>query len=677
MNDAIGDGYGADQVRALEGLEAVRLRPGMYVGSTGKSGFHHLLWEVVDNSVDEAMGGHASTIEVTLNEDGSATCVDDGRGIPIDPQTNGLYKGTPTVEMVLTVLHAGGKFDQGAYQFSGGLHGVGVSVVNALSEWTEVQVRRDGYLHEITFGVAEIEGKTSPVAGAVINPLRQVRKIHKSDTGTTVTFLPDERVFTHRGWDLDLIARRLRQGAFLNPGLTFVLHDHRDPDDYTTVTYHYPNGLIDFMAEQAEDRLAQSDHEGETELLLPVEPIVMGGIDERISGEWNMVMRWYPDPSYYRSSFANGIETSHGGAHVKGYEQVLTMLLNRYARQDHIGLLGDKDPSLEAADSRSGLGVIISVKVKDPQFVGQTKDELSNDETRQMVREGFSNQFWSWMESHPTETKALLTKCIDSMRLRHKLADMERSERERTEKRGYAPKSQALPPKLNDCSTRSRMDAELFIVEGDSAAGPTIKARDSRTQAVLPIRGKGLNIERALSARDGADRIANNKEVQGIIATLGAGSQDLFDLDSVRYGKIILLTDADDDGRHIQLLLMTLFYRLMPDMVRDGRLYVARPPLFSTSRKGEKIYLSDETELEGFLDKHPRHPDPIIRFKGLGEMDTYQLRETAVSPDTRRLARITVEDDSIADATLTQLMGNDADAKWEVLQSVVMDESLV
>ena len=677
MTTTVEEEYGADTIVALEGLEAVYKRPAMYIGTTDKKGLHHLIWEVVDNSVDEAMGGHADRIEVTLNDDNSITVTDNGRGIPVAPQKQGTYKGMPTVEMVLTVLHAGGKFEGKAYQFSGGLHGVGISVVNALSEWTKVDVKRDGKKHHIEFGGIEkrVHGKNKFVPGATTLPLKSSGKIPLSETGTSVTFLPDLRVFSYSTWDFDMIATRLRQGAFLNPGLTFVLKDNRNPEAPHEVTYCYPNGLVDFMNEIGQDRLADSDHGGQNEMLMPLEPIRLGGKDDVIQGEWDMVLRWYPDTYYRYNAFANGINTPHGGTHVKGYEQVLTMLMNRYARQDHIALLGEKEPNLEAADVRSGLGVIISVKVKEPQFVGQTKEELSNDETRRMVREGFSTQFWNWMESHPVEAKVFIWKCIEEMRLRHKIASLAQAERNKAEKRGFAARSMPLPAKLSDCATRDRSEAELFITEGESAAAPTIKCRDPRFQAVLPIRGKGLNIEKALSMKDGAARIENNAEVQGLIATIGAGSEDLFDLSKMRYDKIILLTDADDDGRHIQLLLMTMFYRLMPELVRDGRLYLARPPLFSTATKNGKIYLQDEAEREAFLAANPRHPNDFLRFKGLGEMNFNQLGETAVNPKSRKLARVTIEDDSIVDAAVTSLMSGDSGPKWEVLKDITVDST--
>lgn len=673
--------YSAKSVRALSGLEAVFVRPGMYVGSTGKQGFHHLLWEIVDNSVDEAMGGYCNRIEVTLNADGSASVADNGRGIPVDPQPDDSeYPGMPTVEMVLTVLHAGGKFDGNAYSFSGGLHGVGISVVNALSEWTKVDVKKDGQNHHIEFGLAykydaagnpvyDHKGAHAVIPGKVTSPLESYGKVAKSDTGTSVTFLPTDKVFSYSGWDIELIARRLRHGSFLNPGLIFVLRDHRT-EEHTEVEFHYPNGLKDFMDEVSIERLAASDNVGKTDELLPLEPILLGGEDPESGGEWSMCLRWFPDANYRSISFANGIETGHGGTHVKGYEQVLTLMMNRYAKQDHIGMIDEKSPSLEAVDVRAGLGVIIAAKVKEPQFVGQTKDELSNDETRIMIRQGFSEQFWNWMQEHPVEIKEILGKLIDGMRFRHRMAALEDAERSKAEKRGVPAKSQALPPKLSDCETRDRSLAELFIVEGDSAAAPAKKSRDSKTQAVLPIRGKGLNIENALNSKGGEDRIQGNKEVQGILATIGAGSQDLFDLDSMRYDKIIILTDADEDGRHIQLLLMTTFYRLCKPLVEAGRLYVARPPLFSATINQVKYYAHDMAGREEIEARFPRSNVEWMRFKGLGEMNFDQLGDTCLDPSQRRIVRINVDDPSVADQTIKSLMGGDTNAKWDAVQDV-------
>lgn len=666
--------YDNSQVVALEGLQPVRMRPGMYIGSTGKSGFHHLLWEVVDNSVDEAMAGHANRVHVTLNEDGSATVEDNGRGIPVDPQKSGSYKGMPTVVMVCTVLHAGGKFDTGAYGFSGGLHGVGISVVNALTRWMNVAVRRDGKIHEVGFAAQDkvVKGKNVVEPGVLVSPIKSKRNPGKDEHGTTVTFLPDERVFSHNDWDVDLIARRLRQTAFLNPGLTCVLTDAEG----NTQEFLFPGGISDFMKEVAAARLVASDHAGQNERLMPPqEPISLGGAEEE--GEWVMTMQWHPDNKYQVLSFANGIETIDHGTHVEGYQSVLTTIMTKYARQDHIGILTEKDSNFEASDIRSGLGVIISVKVHEPQFQGQTKGKLGNEEIKTLVRQGFNAQFWDWMQEHPTEIKTILTKAVNEMRMRKKLAEMAEKERAKAgDGDAIAPRSQPLPAKLSDCESKDRKGTELFIVEGDSAAGPALMSRNPALQAVLPIRGKGLNVEKAIQARQSTrgsdqDRIANNVEVQSIIASVGAGSESKFDIEQSRFSKIIILTDADDDGAHIATLLLTTFYHLMRPMLEQGRIYVARPPLFSTVIKDVKVY-AHTVEDRDRIDRESRAQLTWVRFKGLGEMNPDELGETAIDPKTRRLAQISMPDVEEAAFTISQLMGKDPAPKWAELSTVTI-----
>lgn len=669
--------YDNSAIIVLEGLQPVRTRPGMYIGSTGKQGFHHLLWEIVDNSVDEAMAGFADRIHVTLNEDGSATVVDNGRGIPVDPQKSGTYKGMPTVVMACTVLHAGGKFGTGAYSISGGLHGVGISVVNALTRWMNVTIRRDGKIHEVGFAAQDkvVKGKNVVEPGVVTGPVKSKRNPGKDEHGTTVTFLPDDRVFSSTEWDLDLIARRLRQTSFLNPGLTCLLTDAEG----NTQEFYFPGGLSDFMKEVAANRLAASDHAGQVERLMPPqEPISLGGTEED-GEEWVMAMQWHPDNKYTVLSFANGIETIDHGTHVEGYQSVLTTIMTKYARQDHIGILTEKDSNFEASDVRSGLGVIISVKVKEPQFQGQTKGKLGNDSTKTMVRQGFNAQFWDWMQEHPTEIKAILTKAVNEMRMRKKLAELAEKERANAgDGDAIAPRSQPLPAKLSDCESKDRKNTELFIVEGDSAAGPALMSRNPALQAVLPIRGKGLNVEKAIQARqstrgDNKDRIANNAEVQAIIASVGAGSESKFDINQSRFSKIIILTDADDDGAHIATLLLTTFYHLMRPMLEQGNIYIARPPLFSTIVKDEKVY-AHSIEDRDRIDAESRAQLTWTRFKGLGEMNSDELGDTAINPATRRLAQISMTDAEEAAFTISQLMGKDSAPKWAELSAVTVSE---
>lgn len=670
-------GYDADSVIILQGLEAVYRRPAMYVGNTGSRGFHHLLWEIVDNSVDEAMGGHADRIEVTIHEDESVTVSDNGRGIPVAPQQTGDYKGVSTLEVVMTVLHAGGKFEGDGYRFTGGLHGVGASVVNALSTRVEVEVRRDGKVHTMAFAgrTKRVRGGSEAyIPGLVAEPLKVVGPTkRKTDTGTRIRFWPNTNVFSCDTWDRGLVLAHLKRSAFLNPGLTFSFSDLRHTDP--AIEFCYPGGLADFMDEEAAARMGDSNTDAANSEVspIPVRPLVLQGKASDGSGEWSLALQWFPDERYVGHSFANGVSTPSGGAHVKGFEEAMTFALNRFAKQDHIALLGsgDKDPKLTVHDWRAGCGYVLAVKVLEPEFVGQTKEELSNPETKSLVRAQLATALAVWLDGNPAEAKALVGRFVQQMRFRHRMADLAKEARS-SGKQGIEAAKLPLPAKLTDC--RERRGAELFIVEGDSAAGPAIKARDSRCQAVLPVRGKGLNIERALNGRDAATRISENKEVQSIIATIGAGSEDLFDVSKMRYEKIILLSDADADGAHIRLLLTTLFYRLMPGLVEGGHLHIARPPLYSTRKGDKKIYLATDAERDAFLSANPRHSETFVRYKGLGESNSRELGEAVLWPATRRIDQVRVDDADEADATLRALMGSDTAAKWDALKDVVFDE---
>lgn len=665
--------YTAKDMTELVGLRPVRARPGMYIGDTSKRGFHHLLWEVVDNSVDEHMGGHGDYIKVTLHEDGSASVQDQGRGIPMDATADGV----PAVEKAATSLHMGGKFGHGAYAVSGGLHGVGLSVVNALSSWMQIQVIRDGKIGAISFrSSATSEEALSGMGevGAVVSPLSIKRAKRKGEHGTTVRFLPDPDMFpSHRSmeWDVNLIQRRLRQSAFLNAGLSIRLIDERPKSEPLDVTYRYENGISDFMAEVRNSRLsngAPDVEEGEMGDSYPSSPIFLSGTDPEIGGSWEMAFCWFPDSAYRVHSFANSVETPDGGAHVQGYESALTPILNRFASQEHIGLLSSSGWKLESADVRSGLGVVISVRVRDPQFEGQTKGKLNNEETKRMVSSGFRREFWSWLEDNPAEARALVEKCVVEMTARRKAHEAAEAARAGQTSVATKPqKSGPLPPKLRDSRIHGEK-AELLIVEGDSAMGTAKNASDPLFQALLPIRGKSINVERAMASRDRDALLAGNKELQGIIAAIGAGSMELFDPEQMRYGKIILLTDADDDGRHIELLLMTIFHHITPGLIESGKLWVARPPLFSISTKNERIYLRDEAERDEFLSSKAGRGlgDQIMRFKGLGEMNSDQLAQTSIHPATRSIVQVTTESTEASAQILSQLMGADVSFRREL-----------
>ena len=685
--------YGANQLSALDGLDPVRLRPGMYIGTTGKHGLHHLIWEIVDNSVDEAMAGFADKIDVIIHDDGSVSVEDNGRGIPVEPQERGAYKGMPTVQMAMTILHAGGKFggEGSAYNRSGGLHGVGTSVVNALSCWMNVRICRDDKMYGINFHSPEedVDGVEKIVPGKVKDPLHVIKdQVVAGMTGTFVQFLPDDEVFSSVKWDIDMISRRLRNTAYLNSGLTMTLtyKDVSEVEQY--VEWNYPRGLLDFMDMISEERMEKyyetSNKSPEDEdALKPFlqSPLLLTGERAEV-GEWEICTQWFPGGNTYTmDSFANGIETTDGGTHVDGFQLALTQMMNKYCRQDHIGLLTDRDPNLESSDIRSGLSVIISVKLPEPQFQGQTKGRIGNENLKPMIRSGYYDQMWEWMEEHPAEIEIVLRRCIDEMRLRHKLNDAAERERNANERQGSEPRSQNLPTKLNDCTTKDRSEAEIFIVEGKSAGGGAVTSRNSKTQAILPIRGKIFNVNEIASSSDtrqgnARNRMEANLEVQSIISALDCGSEDFCDPSKARYGKIIILADADDDGRHIQLLLMTMFFRLLRPVVEAGMLYVARTPLYgATTTKDGKVYAYDNEERDEFDAKYKNLT--WTRFKGLGEMDPPVLGEMALNPNTRRLAQIVVDDSETADGIVHSLMGSDSSAKWAALSEVEVDDEEV
>lgn len=672
--------YSDKDIEVLEGLDPVRKRPGMYIGGTDKRGLHHLVWEVVDNSVDEAMAGFADQITVTLHDDGSVSVKDNGRGIPMTPKETGSFKGIPTVELVATVLHAGGKFDGSAYSFSGGLHGVGLSVVNALSQWMTIDVERDKQRGHIEFA-ATLDPETGAIrSGRVSRPL-EVKDIRTKATGTTVRFLPDPSVFKSIAFDSELISQRLRQTAFLNAGLTITLVDERGgAGEVEPVIYRYDNGLTDFMEEVKSGRLEHFAESRDVSLdsltTYPPEPIRLSGKDANGQGEWDIALTWFPDTTYKFYAFANGIETPDGGTHVAGYQQVLTSLLNKYATQEHIGLLQPDGWKLEAQDVQSGLGVVVSVKVKEPQFDGQTKAKLNNEETRQMVRSGFQQALWSWMEENPTKARTFVEKVIREMEVRRKAFEAAEALRNKEGSTATKPKSMTLPAKLRDCRVHGR-GAELFIVEGDSAGGSGNSARDPQYQAILPIRGKIRNVEKLLATKGAQSKLQENAEVQGIIAALGAGSQELFDPEHLRYERIVILTDADDDGRHIETLLIALSYRLFPGLIEGGHVYIARPPLFLATVKSEKTYLPDAAALEEFMQTPAAQNAMITRFKGLGEMSDKQLRESAMNPETRTMSRLDVADSEDASLALSDIMGVSTDYRWQlVLESETESDAM-
>ena len=633
--------YGAKDIQVLEGLDPVRKRPGMYIGSTGLAGLHHLIWEVVDNAVDEAMAGYCTKVVVTLHEDGSCSVTDNGRGIPIDPYPSGPHKGKSALEVVLTVLHAGGKFGGDGYKVSGGLHGVGVSVVNALSKRLVAEVDRDGVRYRQEF----VEGGKPKGKIAKVGP-----SPNKTNTGTTISFSPDPIIFAAEG--VEFVARtvteRLQTIAFLNRDLEIVFADER-ADKKQTITYQYKGGIVDFVKHLNASREA---------LFTKVAHYEASEADQTV----DVALQW--NTGYYEGiyGYANGISTVEGGMHVEGFKTALTSVLNKYARAS--GALKEKDENLLGEDIREGITAIIAVKLREPQFEGQTKAKLGNVSIRSFVQKETNSKLEEWLQENPTEANRIVKKAVAAAQARIAAKNARNAVRRKTALAGAG-----MPDKLKDCTSTDASETELFIVEGDSAGGTAVDAREPRTQAILPIRGKILNVERAR-----LDKMLKNTEIQTLITAIGGGiGNDEFDVSKARYHKVIILADANVDGSHIRTLLLTFFYRQMRPMVEAGYIYIAQPPLFSTEVGKEKIYLKDDSAKEKFLAEHPNHKKEFKRLKGLGEMDWQELRGTTMHADSRTLLQITVDEAALAEDIMSVLMGDDVESRKKFIQTNARD----
>ncbi len=658
QNKSSQDAYGADSIKVLEGLEAVRKRPGMYIGSTGERGLHHLIWEVVDNAVDEAMAGYATQVDVRLLEDGGVEVRDNGRGIPVEMHATGV----PTVDVVMTVLHAGGKFEEGAYQVSGGLHGVGVSVVNALSTRVEADICRDGYEWFQTYD------------RSVPGSIKQGEKSKK--TGTTIRFWADPNIFETTRYEFETVATRLREMAFLNKGLTITLTDDR-LTEYEVIdevvsdtaeapksaeekaaeqvaakkathrTFHYPGGLVDFVK-----------HINRTKQAIHTSVVDFSGGTRGEGHELEVAMQWNAGYSESVHTFANTINTHEGGTHEEGFRAALTSVVNKYAKDKK--LLKEKDPNLTGDDIREGLAAVISVKVAQPQFEGQTKTKLGNTEVKSFVQKVCNEQLTHWFESNPADAKIIVNKAVSSAQAR--LAARKARELVR---RKSATDIGGLPGKLADCRSTDPKASELYVVEGDSAGGSAKSGRDSMFQAILPLRGKIINVEKAR-----IDRVLKNTEVQAIITALGTGIHDEFDISKLRYHKIVLMADADIDGQHISTLLLTLLFRFMKPLIEHGHVFLAQPPLYKLKwQRTEPEFAYSDRERDALLEhgltngKKINKDDGIQRYKGLGEMDAKELWETTMDPAVRVLRQITLDDAAAADELFSILMGDDVEAR--------------
>ena len=630
-NTNVENEYGADQIQVLEGLEAVRKRPGMYIGSTSSRGLHHLVYEIVDNAVDEALAGYCDTIDVQINEDNSITVRDDGRGIPTDINTK---TGKPAVEVVFTVLHAGGKFGGGGYKVSGGLHGVGASVVNALSKWLEVKVCRGGKVHYQKYEY-----------GKVVEPLTVIGDCDPDFTGTEVKFLPDDTIFEDTVYDYKTLEIRLRETAFLTKNLKIVLRDVREEKPIEK-TFHYEGGIKEFV---------NYLNKGKQELYDDV--IYCEGTVNNVYVE--VAMQHNDAYTENTLSFVNNINTPEGGTQVEGFKRAITKTFNNYAKQNKI--LKENEENLSGDDFREGLTAIISVKIEDPQFEGQTKQKLGNSEARAAVEGVMSEQLTYYLEQNPAIAKIICEKAVLAKRAR----DAARKAREATRKTALSVA--ALPGKLADCSDKNPENCEIFIVEGDSAGGSAKKARTRATQAILPLRGKILNVEKAR-----IDKIMDNAEIRTMITAFGTGIQEDFDITKLRYNKIIIMTDADVDGAHIDTLMLTFFYRFMPELIKDGHVYLAMPPLYQVTRNKKNYYAYSDDELNQILTEIGRdNQNKIQRYKGLGEMDASQLWETTMDPNTRILKQVKIDEDKLSEMeqTFTILMGDDVEPRREFIEA--------
>ncbi len=630
-NTVSGGEYGADQIQILEGLEAVRKRPGMYIGSTSARGLHHLVYEIVDNSVDEALAGYCSSIDVTINPDNSVTVIDNGRGIPV-----GINKkaGIPAVEVVFTILHAGGKFGGGGYKVSGGLHGVGASVVNALSKWLEVRIRQDGKVYMQRYE-----------RGKVINKLEEIGTCPKEETGTMVTFMPDDTIFEETVFDFDILKTRLRETAFLTKNLKIVLRDARGKEPVER-TFHYEGGIKEFVTYLNRSKTPLYD-----------EVLYFEGKQNNVLVEVAMQHNDSFNESVF--SFVNNITTPEGGTHLTGFRNAITKTFNDYARSNK--LLKESEANLTGDDIREGLTAIISVKIEEPQFEGQTKQKLGNSEARAAVDSVVSEQLTYYLEQNPTVAKQICEKSILAQRAR----EAARKARDLT-RRKTALEGMALPGKLADCSDKDPKNCEIFIVEGDSAGGSAKTARSRATQAILPLRGKILNVEKAR-----LDKIYANAEIKAMITAFGTGIHDDFDIEKLRYDKIIIMTDADVDGAHISTLMLTFLYRFMPDLIKEGHVYLANPPLYKLEKNKKVWYAYSDEELNNILTEVGRDQNnKIQRYKGLGEMDAEQLWETTMDPETRVLSRVSMNEEmsSEIDLTFTTLMGDKVEPRREFIE---------